>query len=116
MDNVEFEKRVLQNESLCKEGKLIVKPAKDTGGGLGVRLFTYNANDYKWVSNEGETLTLDYLEKKYKRNPRHTDRRDALCLPPGTAPPRSFTRSISPIPTPSTASAARNWHRNWTIL
>lgn len=68
MDNVEFEKRVLQNESLCKEGKLIVKPAKDTGGGLGVRLFTYNANDYKWVSNEGETLTLDYLEKKYKRN------------------------------------------------
>lgn len=66
MDNVEFEKRVLQNNDLCKKGKLIVKPAKDSSGGAGVRLFTYNGS--KWVSNDGDTLTLAYLEKKYKRN------------------------------------------------
>ena len=66
MDNVEFGKRVLQNEGLCKKGKLIVKPTKDSSGGLGVRLFTYNGS--KWVSKEGDTLSLGYLEKKYKRN------------------------------------------------
>jgi hypothetical protein len=66
MDNAEFRERILQDEYLCRKGKLIVKPATDTGGGLGVRLFTYNGNT--WGSNDGETLTLNYLEKKYKRN------------------------------------------------
>lgn len=66
MDNAEFRERILQDEYLCRKGKLIVKPATDTGGGLGVRLFTYNGNI--WVSNDGATLTLDFLEKKYKRN------------------------------------------------
>ncbi len=66
MDNAEFGKRILQNENLCRKKKIILKPATDTGGGLGVRLFSYNGNI--WVSNDGATLTLDFLEKKYKRN------------------------------------------------
>lgn len=66
MNNAEFGKRILQNEYLCSKKKIIVKPATDTSGGLGVRLFTFNGKT--WVSNEGETLTLDYLETKYKRN------------------------------------------------
>lgn len=66
MNNVEFENRILQNVDLCKKGKIIVKPSKDTGGGLGVRLFTYHNNN--WINTEGDMLTLDYLGKKYKRN------------------------------------------------
>lgn len=66
MDNVEFNRRVLQNEDVCNKGKLIVKPTKDSSGGMGVRLFIFNGK--KWVNNEGDTLTLGYLEKKYKRN------------------------------------------------
>ena len=66
MNNVEFAKRVMQNEDIRKKGKIIVKPAKDSSGGVGVRLFTYK--DSEWVSNEGDMLTLDYLEKKYQRN------------------------------------------------
>lgn len=66
MNNDEFKKRILQDKDLCKKGKLIVKPATDTGGGLGVRLFTYNGS--QWLSNDGAELSLSYLEKKYIRN------------------------------------------------
>ena len=66
MNNTEFDKRILRNEELCKKGKLIVKPATDSSGGLGVRLFKYDSNN--WISNEGDYLTLNYLEQEYKRN------------------------------------------------
>lgn len=61
-----FDEMVLQNEHLRKLGRIIVKPSVETGGGAGVRLFSFEKD--KWISNDGLNLSLALLEKYYKSN------------------------------------------------
>lgn len=55
------------NERIKVQGRFILKPTTETSGGRGVRLFTLQPSG-QWVSNDGKTLTLRYLEKKYRRD------------------------------------------------
>lgn len=58
-----FDTKVIKNERLIKQGRIIVKPTLETGRGKGVRLFSYvNAS---WVSDDGIELSLDFLNKEY---------------------------------------------------
>ena len=66
MNNEEFDKHVLNNKDIQAKGKLIVKPTQDTAGGFGVRLFVFDGK--QWKNSEGDILSLDFLEQKYKRN------------------------------------------------
>lgn len=66
MNDKEFGERILNNKDLQAKGKLIVKPTKDTGGGLGVRLFTFDGG--QWKSTDGDVLSLNFLQQKYRRN------------------------------------------------
>lgn len=66
MNDETFSKLVINNERLIEQGRCIIKPTTDTGGGAGVRLFCYK--DGKWISNDGKELTLGYLNRTYKQN------------------------------------------------
>lgn len=61
-----FKQYVLENKELISDGRIIVKPSLETGGGIGVRMFRFKGN--RWISNDGKELTLTYLNKTYKKN------------------------------------------------
>lgn len=67
MNNEVFDKLVLENPKLEEKGRLIVKPTTDTCAGAGVRLFIRKSKGL-WVSNDNNQLSLDYLNKEYKRD------------------------------------------------
>ncbi len=67
MDKALLSKMLTNNERIKKLGHFIVKPATETGGGRGVRLFSINSSGL-WISNDGKELTLDYLDDYYKRD------------------------------------------------
>jgi len=75
-----------ENRRLKEQGKFIVKPATETGGGKGVRLFRLQA-DGSWLSNDGRKMSLDFLEKYYRR-----DFIIQECIEPS-----DFVRQFNPI-------------------
>lgn len=66
MDEALFDRMILNNEKLISKKHFIIKPTTDTCAGAGVRLFKYENG--KWLSNDGDVLTLTYLNRKYKSN------------------------------------------------
>lgn len=68
MDENELAKRLTNNERIKSLGKFILKPATETGGGKGVRLFVLDKQSGKWVSNDKKEFSYNYLEKQYKRD------------------------------------------------
>ena len=66
MDEVQFASRILNNPNLIALGRFIVKPTQETGRGKGVHLFCYK--DGKWISDDNHIMSLDYLNKEYKRD------------------------------------------------
>jgi hypothetical protein len=58
---------LISNEKIIKQGRFIVKPATETGGGKGVRLFIFEKSG-KWISNDGKEFSLAFLNKTYKRD------------------------------------------------
>lgn len=61
-----FEKMVTNNERLKQQGRMIIKPAVETGRGKGVRLFVYDGKE--WISNDKKKLTLEWLNKTYSHD------------------------------------------------
>ena len=61
-----FEKMVTNNERLKQQGRIIIKPAVETGRGKGVRLFVYDGKE--WISNDKKKLTLEWLNKTYSHD------------------------------------------------
>lgn len=81
-----LDETLTNNKRIKALGRFIVKPATETGGGKGVRLFILQPDGH-WISNDGKILTLDYLEKNYKR-----DFIIQECIEPS-----DFVRQFNPI-------------------
>ena len=67
MDKELLSRILISNEKIKKQGRFIVKPATETGGGKGVRLFILDSSG-KWISNDGLEFSLTFLNKTYKRD------------------------------------------------
>lgn len=66
MDEDIFEKLILNNKTLIDKGRFILKPTSNSSGGHGVKLFIFQ--NEKWVSTDGDTLSLKYINNVYKKN------------------------------------------------
>lgn len=58
-----FNQLLICNERLRKQGRIIIKPAVETGRGKGVRLFCFQNG--KWTSTDNKELSLSFLNKEY---------------------------------------------------
>ncbi len=63
MDEAMLNKILLKNERISRQGRFIIKPTVETGQGKGVRLFCLK--DGKWLSNDGEEMNIQFLQKYY---------------------------------------------------
>jgi hypothetical protein len=68
MDEKMLEKMLTGSERIKIQKKFIIKPATETGGGRGVRLFTLDEDTGEWISNDKKKFSFEYLEKQYKHD------------------------------------------------
>lgn len=62
-----FRSMILENPEIINSGRFIIKPTIETCGGIGVRLFN-RTSDNRWISNDGQVLSLGSLASLYRSN------------------------------------------------
>lgn len=62
-ERIDFCEDVISQISNCVQSEtIVVKPATDTSSGIGVHFF--RKREEQWVTNKGEKLTVDFIEKQ----------------------------------------------------